>query len=106
ELAGLKGEEAQVFARERLLALTEEQKLQEREIALEMEAQARRLEELRRIKEGTAQEGLTEGFLQFAEQFSSTFLATLEIAKGAVQSFAGFLTDSISQGFENVGRTG
>lgn len=95
ETANVRGAEAQAFAQERLNNLKATQAEKEREIALQIEAQKRALEEARLIAEGSIGEGLGRGLEQFVNDFSSSFLAGIAIVQNGLQSLASFAADAL-----------
>lgn len=106
EVGAARGAKAQQLAQERLNALKGEQTLKEDEILLKIAEQEELFRKQRQIAEGSLIEGFGEGFTAVLEQWNSAFLAAVNIAQGVIQQFASFLTNTIVQGFVNVGRTG
>ena len=80
--------------------LLEKQSQIEDDILLKIRMQAAERERQRLILEGGLTEGLQEGFLNFADQFQSAFLASVQIAQNATQQLADFISTVISDAFD------
>ena len=79
--------------------LLEKQSQLEDEILLKIQLQIAERERQRLIQEGSF-EGLSEGFLNFANQFESSYLAAVHIAQTATQQLADFISTVISDAFD------
>ena len=100
QLSTQEGLVVQEHTQGRLNALKAKQKLLEESIAIKIKEQELSVERARLVAEGNTGEGLAAGFKDFADQFNSEFLAGLEIARGSMQRFANFVSDSLVAAFD------
>lgn len=104
QLGAARGDQQRQLAQERINVLKAEQVTREDEILLKIAQQEELFRQQARIAEGSLLEGFGEGFTNALEQFNSAFQAAITIAQGLTQQFSTFLTDTIVQGFKQVGQ--
>ena len=83
-----------------IAALQVRQGYEEEILRLRREQLAAAQAEAEMVANGSMTDGLKEGFMQFAEQFSSTYNAGLEIAKQGTAALAAFASQAIVDAFD------
>ncbi len=83
-----------------LEALIQRRDLEQEILNLRIQQLAKAKEEAELVANGSLTEGLKKGFLEFAEQFGSTFRAGVEIAKQSTAALAQFISTSIVDAFD------
>lgn len=83
-----------------LEALIQRRDLEQEILNLRIQQLEKAREEAELAANGSLTDGLKEGFQEFAEQFSSTFQAGVEIAKQSTAALAQFISTSIVDAFD------
>ncbi|HUT78329.1 MAG TPA: hypothetical protein VM285_11610 [Polyangia bacterium] len=105
-IAQLAADDQGLAVLQELLAAQQDKLANEKAISGELEKQLLlREEEARKLAEGTLAEGLSDGFREFANQFSSAFQVGLNIATQGVEQFAGFVSSTIVDAFDPTTET-
>lgn len=81
-------------------ALTMRRDMEAEILALRLQQLAAAQREAELAANGSMTEGLREGFMQFAEEFSSTFEAGVQIARQSTQALASFVSSAIVDAFD------
>lgn len=100
ETAQVRGAEAIAFAQQKINNLKAAQAAEEEEIRLKIEAQKRALQEAQLVAFGSVGDGLSRGLENIAADFTSSFVAGVEIMQNAFQSFASFAADAMVSIFD------
>jgi len=81
-------------------ALSIRQGFEEEILRLRTEQLAKAQEEANLVANGSLTDGLKEGFMEFAEQFGSTFNAGMQIARQSTAALASFISREITAAFD------
>lgn len=100
DLDKLNGQDAQTQAKQELAILTARQALEEKKVGNEARITKHEFEEQNKIVNGSLAGGFSEGLLKFSQQFASEFKAGIELAQGALNSFASFVSSTIVDAFD------
>lgn len=99
-IGGAQGDEQRAQLEQELLVLKQQQVVEQENLTEKIRATNIELEREKQIANGSISEGLLQGTLEFSNQFASSFDAGIAIAKGALESFSSFVSDTITSAFD------
>lgn len=93
-------DERKALLKEKAVALIGEQALAEQQVTAELAIQQELLRRQELALNGTIGQGFQQGLVDFGQQFSSSFAAGIEIAKGLLNGFVQLVSSSIVDAFD------
>lgn len=99
-ITGAQGDEQRKHLQDDLLVIQGQQTAEQDALNAKIRETNIELAKEKQIANGSVTEGLSQGALEFSQEFASSFEAGIDIAKQGLEAFASFVSDTITSAFD------